>query len=192
MNKKVTACRLLLLTAAGALLVLGLAVFGGAYDVAATRSHWPLTERLLTTVRERSIARGASDVSVPPLEDPALLAEGAQHYDAMCLMCHLGPGVEQTEARAGLNPRPADLARRNRHQDPARDFWIVKHGIRMTGMPAWGSTHDDASLWGIVAFLRKLPELSAAEYADLVARGAGHSHAGAPATPEEQGAGDGG
>ena len=51
---------------------------------------------------------------------------------------------------------------------PAEQFWVVKHGLKMTGMPAWGVTHDDELLWDVVAFLRKLPELSADQYRALV------------------------
>jgi hypothetical protein len=51
----------------------------------------------------------------------------------------------------------------------------VKHGVKMTGMPAWGVTHDDKLLWDVVAFLRKLPELTADQYQTLV-RSAPRTH----------------
>jgi hypothetical protein len=52
-------------------------------------------------------------------------------------------------------------------RSPAEQFWIIKHGLKMTGMPAWGRTHDDESLWAIVAFLRQLPNLNVDQYRAL-------------------------
>jgi mono/diheme cytochrome c family protein len=51
---------------------------------------------------------------------------------------------------------------------PAEQFWIIKHGVKLTGMPAWGVTHDDELLWNVVAFVRKLPELTAVQYETMV------------------------
>ena len=85
----------------------------------------------------------------------------------MCSGCHLAPGMKRTEISQGLYPRAPEL-RRGSHLTPAEEFWVVKHGIKMTGMAAWGVTHDDDLLWDIVAFLRKLPELSADQYQTLV------------------------
>jgi mono/diheme cytochrome c family protein len=75
--------------------------------------------------------------------------------------------MKRTEISRGLYPRAPEL-RRKRHSTPAEDFWVVKHGIKMTGMPAWGVTHDDEILWDVVAFLRKLPELTPDQYQSLV------------------------
>ena len=55
-------------------------------------------------------------------------------------------------------------------QPPQRAFWIVKHGIKMSAMPAWGKTLDDAQIWDIVAFVRKLPDMSPEAYQDLSTR----------------------
>jgi len=85
----------------------------------------------------------------------------------MCSLCHLAPGMKRTEISWGLYPRAPEL-RRGSNLTPAEEFWVVKHGLKMTGMPAWGVTHDDELLWDIVAFLRKLPELSADQYQTLV------------------------
>jgi len=159
---KTVACILAALFLAGATaFALAYAV---PYNVAADVPHWGVTTRALAAIRDHSIATRARDVAVPDLADPALIALGAEHYAAMCTGCHLAPGMLNNEMRQGLNPTPPDLAqRRNRH--PAETFWIIKHGIRMTGMPAWGVTHDDESIWGLVAFLQQLPTLDAAGYA---------------------------
>jgi mono/diheme cytochrome c family protein len=101
------------------------------------------------------------------LADPKRIASGAGQYADMCSSCHLAPGMKRTEISRGLYPRAPELRRRS-HSTPAEDFWVVKHGVKMTGMPAWGVTHSDELLWDVVAFLRKLPELTAEQYQALV------------------------
>jgi mono/diheme cytochrome c family protein len=88
----------------------------------------------------------------------------------MCVDCHLAPGAKQSEMREGLYPQPPDLTQ---HVDasPAEMFWVIKHGIKMSAMPAWGKTHDDGSIWGLVAFVQKLPELTPDQYRGLVRTG---------------------
>lgn len=145
---------------------------GGMIDVAADSPHSALGFRLLHYVRERSAAVRAADIKVPPLTNPAMLVEGMEHYNAMCTSCHLAPGMSENEMRPGLYPKPPVLYRMARG-NPAEQFWIVKHGFKMTGMPAWGATHTDEEIWNIVALLQKLPSMSPAEYRALAAK-AGH------------------
>ena len=142
--------------------------YSGGYNVAADEPHWSLTSRVMAMVRDRSIAVRAADLTVPNLADPTLIALGAEHYAAMCTGCHLAPGTGDNEMRQGLYPKPPNLTE-ERDRSPAESFWIIKHGLKMSGMPAWGVTHDDESLWGLVAFLQKLPALDAAGYAALTA-----------------------
>ena len=101
---------------------------------------------MLATIRERSIAARAAGLTVPNLADPALIAFGAEHYAGMCTGCHLAPGVGDTEMRQGLYPKPPNLSER-RDRSPAESFWIIKHGLKMSGMPAWGVSHDDEAIW---------------------------------------------
>jgi mono/diheme cytochrome c family protein len=142
-------------------------VYSGSYDVAADRKDAPFLRWVLQTARERSIDRRADrvvPVSDSVLNDPATIRTGFEHYDEMCVVCHGAPGVEPGEARDGLNPRPPLLAEEAAGLSPRELFWIIKHGIRMTGMPAWGPTHEDDKIWAMVAFVKKLPALSAGEY----------------------------
>jgi mono/diheme cytochrome c family protein len=71
--------------------------------------------------------------------------------------------MEKTELAQGLYPQAPDLAGKLEHT-PAQQFWIVKHGIKMTAMPAWGRTHSDELIWDLVAFIRTLPSLAPAQY----------------------------
>jgi mono/diheme cytochrome c family protein len=151
--------------------------YSGQYNVAADAPHWGVTTRALATIRERSIAAGAADLMVPNLADRELIALGAEHYSEMCTGCHLAPGMADSEMRQGLSPMPPNLTQR-RARSPAETFWIIKHGIKMSAMPAWGSTHDDRTIWAIVAFLQQLPTLDAGEYAALTGtpEAADHDH----------------
>jgi mono/diheme cytochrome c family protein len=141
-------------------------VYAGIFNVAADAPHSDFIYEIMETVRDRSIGARLKDIKPPPLDDEKLIAAGAEHYAAMCSGCHLSPGKNETEIRAGLYPRPPDLTRRL-DASPAEAFWVIKHGIKMSGMPAWGATHDDSSIWGLVAFLQKLPDLTPAQYEAL-------------------------
>jgi mono/diheme cytochrome c family protein len=157
---------------AGALLVLvgaaAVAIYAGLYNIAADVPHPQPVYWLYETVRDRSIAARARDIVVPTdLDDANRISTGAGLYAEMCSGCHLASGMKRTEISRGLYPRAPEL-RRQTNLTPAEQFWIVKHGVKMTGMPAWGVTHDDELLWDVVAFVRKLPELTHEQYETLV------------------------
>lgn len=148
-------------------------IYSGSYPIGADTPHWGLTAEAIQTLRERSIATQLEGITPPNLEDPRLIAIGADHYAEMCTGCHLAPGMADTEVRAGLYPQPPNLSERaETAQDPhgaARRYWIIKHGLKLTAMPAWGKTHDDEAIWGLVAFLQKLPGLTPEQYAQATA-----------------------
>jgi mono/diheme cytochrome c family protein len=179
-----TALTVLFTLAAVAVLAVAV-VLSGTFNVAADEPHWSITSSTIETVRDRSISRQASDASIPKdLADPKLVASGASEYAEMCTACHLAPGMRDTELRKGLYPMPPDLAEHGAHRSPAEQFWIIKHGLKMSGMPAWGLTHDDQRIWSMVAFLQKLPSLSADQYKALAESGeGGHSHEHGEAEP---------
>lgn len=145
-----------------------LAVYAGAYDVAADVPHTRVVYWLLDLVRDRSVAARSRNIQMPPdLSDTQRIAAGAALYDDMCSGCHLAPGMERTEISQGLYPAAPELSK-GTDLDPAEEFWIIKHGIKMSGMAAWGRTHSDTLIWDMVAFLRKFPSLSPAQYGSLV------------------------
>ena len=154
-------------------------IYSGSFDIAADQPHWAMTSQAIQKMRDRGIARGARDIAVPSsLADAKLIATGAGEYAEMCVDCHLAPGMKDTEMRTGLYPQPPNLPVQNPYYKPAEQFWIIKHGLKMTGMPAWGLTHDDDTIWSMVAFLQKLPGLSPEAYQELVEAGeGGHHHA---------------
>jgi len=163
----------------------GLFVWSGIYNVGADDTHTRPVHAVLQALRNESIEHYSRNIEVPDLGDPALVVAGAGNYAAMCAGCHLAPGAGETELSRGLYPAPPDLSRQ-RDIDPKRDFWVIKHGIKASGMPAWGKSMEDRYIWGMVAFLRQLPQLDQARYHAIVERSDGHSHGGgetAPAAP---------
>jgi len=151
-----------------------LVIFSGWYNVAADVPHTRAVYWLMQTSRDRSIEVHAANIVVPDdLTDPKRIADGAGLYAEMCSRCHLAPGMERTEISRGLYPRAPEL-RRGVDLTPAEEFWVVKHGLKMTGMPAWGVTHSDKLLWDLVAFLQKLPELTPDQYRALVKSAPSH------------------
>jgi len=164
----------------------GAFAWSGLYNIGADDHHTRPVFAFLQTLRNRSIHLRSEALTVPNLDDPQLILNGAGQYAAMCTGCHLSPGVDDTELRAGMYPQPPDLSKV--HVDPKEAFWVIKHGIKMSAMPAWGMAgHDDPTIWSMVAFLEKLPGMTQAEYKAIVAKappdedmdddhGAAHAH----------------
>ncbi|HXH64699.1 MAG TPA: cytochrome c [Mariprofundaceae bacterium] len=151
-----------------AAIVAGLGIlYSGIVDVGATQPHAALTRWLLHTGMQRSVHHHAGDIKAPPLYDPQMIMAGFRHYREMCAGCHLAPGIDNSEIRQGLVPKPPRLQLAAERWTPGELFWIVKNGVRMTAMPAWGATHSDDKIWAIVAFLEKLPHMTAAQYQQL-------------------------
>lgn len=153
--------------AVAVLLALGF-IWSGIYNVGADDHHTKPVFALMQSLRERSIHVRSNSLTPPNLEDPQLILKGAGQYAAMCTGCHLAPGMTDSEIRPGLYPQPPDLSKLR--FDPKDEFWVIKHGIKMSGMPAWGASHDDDTIWSIVAFVHKLPDLTPAQYKAIVAK----------------------
>jgi mono/diheme cytochrome c family protein len=154
-----------------------LVVYTGAYNIAATEEHRSITRWALDTTFHKSIQRGAAEVSVPDEIGQDLVEVGASHYKDACQTCHGGPGAERAEWANGMRPRPPHLAEKAAERELSEIFWLVKHGARMTGMPAFGPHHDDQTLWGISAFVKELPGMTRDAYERAGADGgANHQH----------------
>jgi mono/diheme cytochrome c family protein len=150
-------------------------VQSGLYDIGADVPHSEPVARLIDAVRIRSVAVRAENVVRPAdLGDPKRIAAGAGLYAEMCSGCHLAPGMEPSEISQGLYPRAPALTKPT-GLTPEQEFWVIKHGIKMSGMAAWGVTHSDELIWDMVAFIDKLPSLSAADY-QAATRESGDEH----------------
>ena len=93
-----------------------------------------------------------------------MVLKGAGHYDFACEPCHGSPVMQQPRIAAAMTPKPPDLQTAALSYDPEELFYIVKHGIKFTGMPAWPALERDDEVWAMVAFLRTLPRLDRTGY----------------------------
>jgi mono/diheme cytochrome c family protein len=140
--------------------------FGGYYNVAASDPHPAIVDWVLVKVRQASVAKHAEATPTVPLDDAAIIQAGARAYAARgCATCHGAPGVEWAKFSEAVNPDPPDLKEIAKERTPPALFWVIKNGIKMTAMPAFGSIGvDDKEMWSIVAFVRKLPNVSEADF----------------------------
>lgn len=141
-----------------------LAVYFGWYDISATRPHTALVHRLLDIALARSVAVRADGIQVPDLNQPEAIQNGFGRFRAHCVQCHGAPGQAPEPYALGLNPAPAALVTSVRERTAAELFWIIREGIKMTGMPAWRYRLTDAQMWEVVAFMKVLPTLSPPAY----------------------------
>lgn len=140
-------------------------VYFGAYNVAATDQHTAPVYWLLNTALKRAATQRAPARTPSHLDTAESAARGLPLYRQHCVSCHGAPGVAPDAFALGMTPLPANLALTAKHWTPGELYWVIRHGIKMTGMPAWGFRLRDEDLWDIVAFLRRLPALSPQAYA---------------------------
>ena len=160
-----------LLAAIGLLAIIGafgaaLFFFGGFYSVAGTQEDPAIVRWALVQVRTASIMRNARDPLPSSFDDPGNVKAGAQEFaEHGCANCHGAPGVNWQKFSEGLHPDPPDLKDVIGERKPTQLFWVIKNGINMTGMPSFklaGASDED--IWEIVAFLKKLPDVTEADY----------------------------
>jgi mono/diheme cytochrome c family protein len=158
---------------------LGLGViYTGAFDATASRPHEPVVAWATHTAFVHSVRLRARAVHAPArFTRPQILA-GLADYDRTCSGCHGGPAAGRAPWASGMNPTPPSLLDAARRWTPAELYWIVREGVKMTGMPAWGGSRSDPQVWNIVAFLEAVPSIPPADYARL--RRAGGQSPGNP------------
>jgi len=139
--------------------------FGGFYSVAASQEDPAIIHWALVKVRTNSIAQHAQDQPPSGFDNPAKVQAGARAFNELgCVNCHGAPGVKWAKFSEGLHPDPPEL-KEVVGVTPSQLFWVIKNGINMTGMPSFsaaGAKDDD--IWAIVAYIKKLPSISEADF----------------------------
>ncbi|QJR79364.1 cytochrome c [Alteromonas pelagimontana] len=155
----------IVLTAIAGMVAILIVVYTGSYNISAREDHssfarWALSTSMVASVRSRADQK-------PPGFTKNMIAAGAHEYQTMCEHCHGGPGIERANWAEGLVPQPPHLTEAAAHWTPSEVFWLVNHGVKMSGMPAFGATHDEKTLWNITAFVKQLPAMTQAQYQEL-------------------------
>jgi cytochrome c553 len=148
-----------------------LAAASGLIPIKASSGHWAITNWLLSFSMERSVNTHSLPLeppSQPGLEDPAMVLKGAGHYETGCRACHGSPELRHPRVTQKMTPPPPYLPPEISEWQARELFYIVKHGVKFTGMPAWPALERDDEVWAMVAFLRHLPRLDASGYRQLV------------------------
>jgi cytochrome c553 len=166
----------LILMGIGGLLV----VVSGIVPIKASSGHWAITEWMLHFSSRRSVSTHTLGMQVPSLDQPGFVLRGAASYDLNCRACHGSPSLQNPRVAAAMVPNPPYLPPLLAERKDAELFYVIKHGIKFTGMPAWPSQQRDDEVWAMVAFLRAFPRLDVAAYERLVSGESVPSRATAP------------
>ena len=161
-----------ILSAATIAAALGIAIaWSGVINIGASTGHWAITDWFLhwsmrNTVRTYAaftVDRKTAAVS----DDNAQLVSAAGHYAAQCAVCHGAPGEQPSPVIQAATPSPPDLAKTAGSWNDRQLFWIVKHGIKFTPMPAWPAQDRDDEVRQMASFVAQLPAMSAEQYRRL-------------------------
>jgi mono/diheme cytochrome c family protein len=139
-------------------------IYSGLPNVAATSPHIALVAWVLSTTSDHAVEAAARSVTRPSDFNKISVRAGYHFYSTLCVMCHGAPGVDKQWVGKGLYPEPPSLYVSVKDLSPAEVFWVIKHGIKDTGMPALEPTHSDGEIWEIAALVKKLPEMTAQDY----------------------------
>ena len=165
--------------AGAAALLLGIIVAtSGLLNLAASTPHPQGWASFLHYVFKRSTAHHSAGLTIPAdFGTSAMIAKGGAYYGTACAHCHGGPGLGQNPVALSMTPRPQYLMHEVGTFTDRELFYIVKHGVKYSGMPAYPAQDRDDEMWAVVSFLRAMPKLTTAQYRKL-------AYGDAPQTPD--------
>ncbi len=159
------------------ILILGTYIYvsSGSYNVSQLVPHNKITKSVIEMTMGKSIEKRMKGIEIPDnFADSSMIIEGYEHFNGMCVGCHGAPGKDHSEIAEGLYPEPPLLYKQASKEDAQEFFWIIKNGIKMTGMPAFKPTHSDEQIWAITAFVTtELPSIKPEEYEGWLKKYAG-------------------
>ena len=141
--------------------------WSGLMGIGARSGHWAVTDWFLHWVMRNSVRTAALETDPPPLDNPEMLKMAAGHFEQGCAYCHGSPAEERSQVPRNMLPEPPDLKGKVPEWTKAELFHIVQDGVRFTGMPAWPAPHREDEVWAMVAFLERVPQMSAQDYRRL-------------------------
>jgi cytochrome c553 len=138
--------------------------WSGLYNVAASSGHLAFVSWFLQFAMQNSVETYSIGVKKAPPLGAALAERGMLYFHSGCAPCHGAPGLSRNPVALAMLPPPPDLTGASRDWSDAQLFRIVKQGIKYTGMPAWPAPSRDDEVWALVAFIKRMPQISTAEY----------------------------
>jgi cytochrome c553 len=152
---------LALLVAAGGFLI----AWSGLVSIAASSGHWAPVGWFLHFTMRQAVDTQSLGIE-PPLgfDHPDRVALGAAHYASGCAPCHGAPGEAQSPVALAMTPPPPWLPPVIPTWEARHLFWIVQHGVKYSGMPAWTTQERPDEVWSVVAFLGQMPDMEASAY----------------------------
>ena len=139
----------------------------GLYNPSAALGHLPGVSWILHTTYRNAVETWSATYEKPDLSDIGTIQRGAGHYRSYCDDCHSAPGQPTVFVSGSMVPAPPHITDAVSDWNADELFWIVRNGVKMTGMPAWPSPVRDDEVWSVVAFLLQVPRLDADGYLDL-------------------------
>jgi mono/diheme cytochrome c family protein len=143
-------------------------MYTGSYNVAANVPDNAIVDWYLSNTMIHSVVSRAKSVQAPAQFTDQQARAGFRIYSQTCVHCHGAPGKDPGDIAKGLNPEAPDLADAVEDMTTAQMFWIIKNGIKMSGMASYGKVHNDDEIWNIVAFAQRLPKMTPEEYGQFV------------------------
>ena len=141
----------------------------GVINLAATSGHWPITTWFLHWTMQNSVRTYAAFGTPDKVIDDTGMVSAAGHFAQSCVACHGAPGVKPLPVMQAATPHAPYLATIDGKYTDAELFRILDHGIKYTGMPAWGARNREDEVRRMVAFVRAMPRMTPAQYRGLTA-----------------------
>ncbi len=133
---------------------------------------------------DRYVGRHAPKLTNPVEPTEANLVDGVRLYKMNCAVWHGGPDKPVSELGLGFNPRAPQFVKDAPDMADNENYWIIRHGVKMTGMPAWEKVMSDNDMWKVTTFLGKMEDLDRLPPAVQQAwKGGGQAELGAQQNP---------
>lgn len=166
MTLRITWTRVLL--AFGLLATLGVTVaWLGIINIGASTGHWVITDKVLHWSMRNAVRTYSALTVSEPATDPGGMVSAAGHYAAACSFCHGAPGEPRSPVMQSATPPPPALRETAGQWSDRQLFWIIKHGVKFTAMPAWPAQARADEVRRMTALVRALPDMSPERYRDL-------------------------
>ncbi len=142
-------------------------IYSGIYNIGATNPHNSITRWIINKTVDNSVKYHAELINTPDINDTSFVNPGFTEYTHSCIGCHGAPGIKKPENSPQMYPPPPALVQAAVDWKPSELYWIIKNGIKMTGMPEFGSAKSNKQIWSIVAFVKKMTTMTPEQFRSL-------------------------